>query len=335
VLGSFTPLVEPLSLDEAFLDVAGARRLHGPAPAIAAAIRRRILDEEGLTCSVGAAPTKFLAKLASEAAKPTATLDGVAPGPGVVVVPVGGELAFLHPLPVRALWGVGPKTQARLDRLGVTTVGDLAALPEEALVAAVGQAAGRHLHALSQGIDDRPVVPDQVAKSVGHEETFAHDLHDHAALGRELTRLADGVGRRLRAQGHAGRTVAIKVRYGDFRTITRSVTLAAPTDSGHALATAARTLLDGEDVAEGVRLLGVSVSGLVTGGTHHQLRFDDLSPAASGATSSAWSEADGAADAIRDRFGPDAIAPAAALGGRGVRSKQRGDQQWGPDASGG
>lgn len=329
VLGSFTPLVEPLSLDEAFLDVAGARRLHGPAPEIAAAIRRRILDEEGLTCSVGAASTKFLAKLASEAAKPTATLDGVRPGPGVVVVPIGDELAFLHPLPVRALWGVGPKTQARLDRLGVTTVGDLAALPEPALVAAVGRAAGRHLHALSNGIDDRPVVADQVAKSVGHEETFAHDLHDRAALGRELTRLADGVGRRLRAEGNTGRTVVLKLRYGDFHTITRSVTLAAPTDSSHTLAVAARGLLDGEDVAAGVRLLGVSVTGLVAGGAHHQLGFDDLA----GTGAAAWSDVDGAADAIRERFGPDAIAPAAALGGRGVRSKQRGDQQWGPDGS--
>lgn len=320
ILHSFTPLVEPLSLDEAFLDVTGARRLWGTGPEIAVKIRQAVLDQEGLTCSVGVAPTKFLAKLASEAAKPVAALDGVRPGPGVVVVPLGGELRFLHPLPVRALWGVGPKTHERLDRLGIATVGDLAALPLDTLVATVGDASGHHLHALANGIDDRAVIPEQGLKSVGHEETFVEDHHDAVRLGRELTRLADAVGRRLRAHGLAGRTVVLKVRFGDFRTISRSLTLPDATDSGRVVARAAHGLLAAVDVSVGVRLIGVSVSGLVAGGTV-QLTLDGASE---------WGEADLAMDRIRDRFGVDAIAPAVSLRDGGVRPKQRGDQQWGP-----
>ena len=320
VLASFTPLVEPLSLDEAFLDVSGARRLWGTGPEIAARIRERIRDEEGLTCSVGVAPTKFLAKLASEAAKPTASLDGVRPGAGVVVVPVGDELAFLHPLPVRALWGVGPRTHERLDRLGIATVGDLARLPLDTLVAAVGDAHGHHLHRLANGVDERSVVPDQAVKSIGHEETFARDRHDHAALVADLVRMADAVGRRLRAAGQAGRTVVLKVRFGDFTTITRSVTLPDPVDSGRAIAQAAEDLLSALDVSPGVRLLGVSANGLVAGGTE-QLRLDDPAD---------WSEADRTMDRIRERFGDDAIAPAAVLGDAGIRSRRPGEQAWGP-----
>jgi DNA polymerase-4 len=321
ILRSYTPLVEPLSLDEAFLDVTGARRLWGSGPEVATQIRGRILDEEELTCSVGVAPTKFLAKLASEAAKPVASLDGVRPGQGVVVIPFGGELDFLHPLPVRALWGVGPKTHERLDRLGIATVGDLAALPLDTLVSAVGDASGRHLHQLANGIDERAVVPDQGVKSIGHEETFARDLHDHDELGRELVRLADGVGRRLRSADLAGRTVVLKVRFGDFTTITRSVTLPDPVDSGRAIAQAADELLHTLDVSMGVRLLGVSTSGLVAGG-NQQLTLDEPAD---------WSEADRAMDRIRERFGDDAIAPAGVLGQQGIRTKRRGDQQWGPD----
>jgi DNA polymerase-4 len=320
ILRSFTPLVEPLSLDEAFLDVTGARRLWGTGPEIAAQIRARVLDHEGLTCSVGVAPTKFLAKLASEAAKPVASLDGVRPGHGVVVVPVGGELDFLHPLPVRALWGVGPKTHERLDRLGISTVGDLAALPLDTLVTAVGDVSGRHLHLLANGVDERAVVPDQAVKSIGHEETFAQDLHDHDRLGREVLRLADAVGRRLRAHGQAGRTVVLKVRFGDFTTITRSVTLPDPVDSGRAIAQAADELLGTLDVSVGVRLIGVSANSLVAGGTQ-QLTLEDPAD---------WSEADRTMDRIRERFGDDAIAPAVVLGEDGIRAKRRGDQAWGP-----
>src|SRR3954470_8233879 len=166
VFRSYSPLVEGISLDEAFIDVAGARRLFGPAPDMAAAIRRRIFDEHGLWASVGVASCKLIAKLASEAAKPKASIKGPVPGAGVVAVAAGDELAFLHPLPVGALWGVGPATRDRLQRFGVTTVGDLAALPLETLISALGKGLAQHLHALAWADDDRPVVPDAKAKSV-------------------------------------------------------------------------------------------------------------------------------------------------------------------------
>ena len=188
-------------------------------------IRARVRDELALACSVGVAPVKMIAKLASEAAKPRASPAGVRPGAGVVVVEPGEELAFLHPLPVQALWGVGPATLARLQRLAVTTVGDLAAVPEATLVGALGQANGRHLHQLANGIDDRPVVADRELKSVGHEQTFARDLTAADDLGREVVRMSDAVATRLRAAGLAGRTVTLKVRFASFRTITRSSTV--------------------------------------------------------------------------------------------------------------
>jgi DNA polymerase-4 len=243
-----------------------------------------------------------------------------------VVVP-GTELAFLHPLPARAMWGVGPATFARLERFGVRTVGDIAALPEATLVGALGAAHGRHLHRLAHAVDERPVEPDQRPKSVGHEETFAVDHHDRAPLAREAVRLSDAVATRLRAHALAGRTVTLKVRFGDFRTITRSVTTATPLDEGPAIARAARTLLDAVDPAPGVRLLGVSVTGLVAGATR-QLSLED-------AAGPSWHEASGAVDAIRERFGDAAIGPASIIGPAGLRPARRGQQQWGPDGAGG
>ena len=322
VFGRFTPLVEPLSLDEAFLDVRGAVRLFGSSERIAHQIRAAVHEAEGLTCSVGVAPNKFLAKLASEAAKPAAAPSGPVPGAEVLVVAPGEELAFLHPLPVSALWGVGPKTAEKLDRLAIRTVGDLAALPLDVLRHAVGDASGRHLHALANGRDERAVVPHHRAKSIGHEETFPADLADRADLDRELVRLADGVAMRLRSAGVAARTVVVKVRFGDFSTVTRSITVPEPVDSGRALWQTAKGLLDQLDTAPGVRLLGVSGFGLVPAGIR-QLRLDDESVP--------WSDADGAMDRIRARFGTDAIAPASALRAGGPRVKQRGDQQWGPE----
>ncbi|MFN0089079.1 MAG: DNA polymerase IV [Acidimicrobiales bacterium] len=305
-----TPLVEPLSLDEAFLDVTGARRLFGSGERIAARLRAEVLAAERLTCSVGVASNKLVAKLASEAAKPRATPQGPVFGSGVHVVAPGGELAFLHPLPVRALWGVGPATLAKLTRLGVATVGELAALPLPALVASLGDAAGRRLHALANGVDDRPVEPDREAKSIGHEDTFPHDLHDHEALGLALLRQADSVGARLRAHGLAARTITIKVRFGDFRTLTRSRTLPAAVDGSAVIAAAARDLLAALDVSPGVRLIGVSAGGLERPAAR-QLSFEEAADPAPGIGPAPPDRVipDRVVDEIRARFGAGAIGP--------------------------
>lgn len=319
-----TPMVEPLSLDEAFLDVAGAVRLLGPPVEIARRLRATVLEVEGLTCSVGVSARKFLAKLASEAAKPKATAQGPVFGPGVVEVEPGRELDFLHPLPVRALWGVGPATHKVLDRLGIRTVGDLAAFDERTLVNALGTANGRHLHQLANAVDHRGVEPDQRVRSVSHEETFASDLRTSREVDVEAVRMADAVGQRLRDAGIAGRTVTVKVRYHDFQTITRSVTLAAAVDAGVDIARAAKSLLDGIDPGAGVRLLGVGVSNLDRDGSV-QLSLPGLDGAPP--ERAGWEGATAAVDAIRDRFGDAAIVPGT-MAGRAP--KRRGDQQWGP-----
>jgi len=322
IFRSFTPVVEPISLDEAFLDVTGSRRLHGTGEEIAHRIRQDVRRSEGLTCSVGVSAVKFVAKLASEAAKPRASVKGPRPGPGVIVVAPGEELGFLHPLPAKALWGVGPATLAKLERLGVRTIGELAALPLDAVIGSVGNGAGRHLHALANGRDDRDVVSEQQPKSVGHEQTFSRDHHRHETLHVELLRMADAVGSRLRRHELAGRTVTVKVRFSDFHTITRSVTLPVPADSSAVITNAAKELLAGVDPAPGVRLLGVSVSQL-DGGGMRQLTFDDVEDPA-------WPAAEAAVDAVRARFGAQALGPASLSGPGGLRIKRRGDQQWGP-----
>ena len=324
IFGDITPLVEPLSLDEAFLDVRGA--LHGEdrAADIAADIRRRIFEAEGLTCSVGVATNKFLAKLATERAKPRASLDGPKFGSGVHVVEAGRELDFLHPMPVRDLWGVGPATEAKLSRMGIETVGDLAAQPRDRLEASLGRASGLHLHQLANAVDVRPVVVDQRAKSIGHEETFPRDLTDGPALRRELVRMADAVATRLRAAGVAGRTITIKVRFADFTTITRAQTLPEPVDGATTILRTAEALLDKVDTEAGVRLLGVSVSQLAEP-VAEQLTLDD-------AAGPGWSEADDVIEEIRSRFGGDAIGPATlAKPGGGLDRMERGQQQWGPN----
>jgi DNA polymerase IV len=247
---------------------------------------------------------------------------GPEPGLGVKVVAPGEELAFLHPLPVQALWGVGPKTLERLRGRGITTVGELAALDERGARELLGSAHGAHLWQLANGIDDRAVVADVRPKSIGHEETFARDHHRAQSLHHELVRLGDSVAARLRAAGVAGRTVSIKVRFGDFTTISRSVTLAAPVDTGPELVRVASELLAKVDPTPGVRLLGIHVSQLSDGAVR-QLTFDDVE-------APSWSEATGAVDAIRARFGEEAIVPASLAGPEGIRVKRRGDQQWGP-----
>jgi len=337
VFGRYTPLVEGISLDEAFLDVSGARRLLGPPEQIAWSIRREIKADLGLDASVGIAASKFVAKLASEAAKPTADRAGTRPGHGVFVVAPGTELAFLHPLSVRALWGVGPATYKRLERFGVVTIGDLAAMPLETLVSALGPALGHHLHELAWARDPRRVEPERAVKSVSHEETYARDIHDRAALAAEALRLAEGVATRLRRARLAGRTVTLKVRFADFSTVTRSHTLPEAVDAGPLITRAAVDLLAQIDSTPGVRLLGVGVSKL-TDVAARQLSLLEAEPRdAAGSrdpngrpSDAEWQQATSAVDQIRARFGDDAVGPAALVGTRGLRLKRRGDTQWGP-----
>ena len=319
----YTPLVEPLSLDEAFLDVSGVVRLHGPPTEVAAAIRSDVLAEEGLGCSVGIAANKFLAKLASAQAKPTAGMDGPAPGRGVQVVPADGIREFLDPLPVEAIWGVGPRTLERLQRLGVRTVAELRAVPEPTLVSSVGRVAGAQFWRLARGIDERRVDPAQSVRSIGHEETFSRDLTEPGDLRRELIRMVDAVGRRLREAGVGGRTVTVKVRFPDFTTVSRSQTLPDATDLVVEILEVATGLMESLDTMSGIRLLGVSLSGLRDGSVR-QLRFEDLGDPG-------WLEAEQAVDRIRDRFGVGSIGPATTVGPEGLRPRERGDGQWGPE----
>ena len=325
VLTSFTPLVEGISLDEAFLDVTGAQRLFGTGAEIGQRIRQRVAEELVLACSVGVASNKLLAKLASKAAKPRAARSGTEPGLGVCVVEEERELEFLHPLPVSALWGVGPATEARLQRFGVATIGDLATVPLATLVGSLGQALGAHLHELANGRDPRPVEPDREVKSVSHEETYAVDHVEREALRVEAVRMADSVANRLRDARLSGRTVTIKVRFGDFSTITRSHTLPSPVDSGPTIARAAVELLDQVDVSPGVRLFGVGVSNLAEDGAR-QLSLDDALNAAG------WEDATKAVDEVRARFGDRAVGPGTLASSDGLRVKRQGDTQWGPDA---
>jgi DNA polymerase-4 len=292
-----TPLVEPLSLDEAFLDVSGTRRLLGRPAEIAALIRRRIVQEQSLTCSVGVAPSKFVAKLASTRAKPD----------GMVVVPADRVLDYLHPLPVGALWGVGERSGEVLHRLGLATVRDLAHAPVGMLRAALGEAAATHLHELAWGRDPRAVEPEQVEKSIGAETTFATDIDDPEVLRRTLLALSGKVAARLRAAGQAGRTVSIKVRLADFRTLNRSRTLPAPTDVAREVFEVARGLHQALRVDDPIRLLGVRVEGLATvdGGAPRQLVL--------GSRERGWREAEQAADAAVARFGVRAVRPASLL----------------------
>jgi DNA polymerase IV len=291
-----TPLVEPLSVDEAFLDVSGSVRLFGGPAAIATQLRRRIATEQGLTCSIGVAPTKFLAKLGSTLAKPD----------GMVVIPADRALEFLHPLAVDVLWGVGERTAESLRKVGLRTVGDVAAAPIGLLRAAVGQAAAAHLHQLAAGRDTRPVVTDHVEKSISAEVTFDVDLSDESALRRAMLGLAQRVAVRARAAGHAGRTVSIKVRFSDFRTISRSRTLSAQTDVAQEMFATAWELFTVLGATERIRLLGVRLEGLISAeGAHRQLTL--------GAPEHGWRDAEVAADAIAARFGRGAVRPASLL----------------------
>jgi len=325
-----TPLVEGIGLDEAFLEVAGARRLFGDAVTIAEGLRARIGEVLGLTASVGIARIKLLAKLASQAAKPTVGTNGeVDHGEGVVVVDPSRELEFLHPLPVRALWGVGPATHNRLGRYGISTVGELARLPLATLVGSVGPGLGHHLHDLAWARDPRPVVPEQAVKSIGHEETYGRDLAGGSVLRREVVRLSDAVATRLRRSGVAARTITLKVRFGDFRTVTRSRTLAEATDVGHEVAVTAIGLLEALDTTGGVRLLGVSCSHLAPPPPRQLDLFEPVGELGGASTDPHRLAAD-AIDEIRRRFGDGAVGPASLATPDGLAVKRKGATQWGP-----
>lgn len=326
IFDRFTPLVEPLSLDEAFLDVSGGRRLFGTGQQIGQMIRGAVRDELDLGCCIGVAPNKFLAKLASVEAKPIAHPDRIDPGLGVKVVEPGTEQMFLDPLPVQRLWGVGPATLEKLHRLGVSSVADLRRVDRAALASSLGPNQSEHLLALAVGADSRPVEPDREAKSIGHEETYPHDKHTHAELDRELVRLADAVGQRLRAQGLGARTLTLKIRFAGFVTITRSVTTSSSIDVAADILGLLRPVLEGLDASPGVRLLGVSGSNLAQ--PARQLTLDDALD-----ETPDWSAATTALDEIRERFGTSAIGPASSLDDSGLRVVKRGEQQWGPDSS--
>jgi len=305
VLRDFTPLVEGLSLDEAFLDVTGGQRVLGDAPTIARQVREAVRSQVGLPCSVGIATSKFIAKLATEFAKPRASRDHIDPGPGIFEVAAGNEIAFLHPLEVGMLWGVGPVTLEKLHRIGLQTVGDLAACDLRILQLALGEAHAQHLYDLSHGIDDRLVEPDRAVKSIGSEETFGDDLTDAREVRRNLLRMADTVARRCREQGLTARTITLKIRYGDFSTITRAKTLDAPVDTAQAIMTVVDQLLAEVDVAAGVRLAGVSARNFAELDPQLSLfaEFDEPSTR----TDAEWREASRAIDRIREKFGDDAI----------------------------
>ena len=293
-----TPEVEPLSLDEAFLDVGGAIRRLGPPAHIAALIRASVHGQQGLTCSVGVATCKFVAKLASTLSKPD----------GMRVVPADQVLDFLHPLPVAALWGVGEQTGRALARLGLRTVGDIAHTPEDTLQRELGSAVGAHLAALAWGRDERPVLsrPD---KSIGAEETFLTDVDDPAVIKKELLRLSGRTAQGLRAGGSVARTVVVKLRLANFKTITRSRTLPEPTDVARKIYDTACALYEasGLDSRARLRLVGVRATGLIPATTAAtQLTFEEAP--------TSWRDAERAVDRIAGRFGLDAVRPATLVG---------------------
>ena len=298
LMDEVTPLVEPLSIDEAFLDLRGITADLQDGRRTAARLKDRIREAQGLTASVGVAPNKFLAKIASDLDKPD----------GLVVLPLEEVPDRLWPLPVERLWGVGPRTGERLRAAGLRTIGDLARAPAASLRAIAGEAGGSHLQALARGEDDRPVQPGREARSISEERTYDRDLTTPDALDRALLERSEGVARELRRDGLVARTVHLKVRTGDFTTWTRALTLPEPTDLAEAIVEAARRLLAGRIVlgTRGVRLLGVGVSGIEPAGSGQGRLFPD--PAQERARRMAR-----VADAVRDRMGEKAITRARLL----------------------
>ena len=295
LFAEFTPLVEPLSIDEAFLDVAGSMKLFGPPAQIARLLRARVRDATGLPCSVGLASTKFVAKLASQRAKPD----------GVLEVPPPRTLEFLHPMPVDAMWGVGQATSTVLRSRAIHTIGDLAREPLESLTRMVGPAHAQRLRELAHGRDPRTIETVRVEKSIGHEETFAEDEPRAEVLERELLRLSTRTAERLRAHGLETRTVAIKVRWSSFETVTRSRTLTEATDATHRIYVTVKALFASLGaVGRPVRLIGVRAEQLISRGSD---------PAGLWSDDEEWKAVDSAVDEVRERFGTSGIVSASLL----------------------
>jgi len=297
IYDDFTPLVQPLSIDEAFLDVGGSTQLLGPAPDLAARIKARVKAETGLTVSVGVAPNKFLAKLASDLEKPD----------GLTIIEPGRVHEVLDPLPVTRLWGVGPAAEKALAKLGLRTIGDIRKYPEAVLVSKLGSF-GTHLAALSRGDDDRPVTPDREAKTIGHEQTFGENLTDPDEVRAVMLAQAEAVARRARKHARSFGGVTVKIRFGNFQTVTRSVMLDGPTDTTDALAQASRELFDAwcKEPAgfRSVRLIGVTATHLSdasAAGAQPGLFDDDTE------RTEAKRSLDKATDAITERYGKGSI----------------------------
>ena len=297
IFNEFTPLVEPLSIDEAFLDVTGGQRLHGSPRDIATAIRERIASELGLPCSVGIATTKFVAKLASQRAKPD----------GILEISAKHTLQFVHSLPISAMWGVGKATEEKLRGRGIHTIADLAETPVSGLERAVGQAQAKKLHDLAHARDPRAVVTDRIEKSVSSEETFLQDISDRTPMIREILKLSQKTAARLRGKGFVARTVVLKVKFADFTTITRSHSLPEPTDSSQRMYETALMLLEEAELGgRSVRLLGVGAEQLVDAD-------DAPEPLWTEHDDESWRALDRTTDQIRERFGDAAPTPARLL----------------------
>jgi len=294
IFESITPLVQPLSLDEAFLDVSGAIKLMGSPSQIGESIRARVSDEQGITCSVGVAPTMFVAKLATNFAKPD----------GLHVVPFDKVIEFLHPLPIGALWGVGEKTAEQLARLGLKTVEDIANTPVSTLARVVGKAAAEHLSELSWGRDPRSVLPNVSEKSIGAERTFETDIDDPEILLAQILDLSNKVGQRLRAGEFFARTITIKIKFADFTSVTRSKSLPASTDLGTEIYGTAKSLFEAMHLQRArIRLVGVRATGLVPASQSSiQLEFSERD--------SGWREAEEAVDRVSKKYGRSAVRPA-------------------------
>lgn len=292
IFESFTPWVEPISLDEAFLDVSGVQRLLGSPREIATAIRAKVESQEGITCSVGIAPSKFIAKLASQHCKPN----------GVLEITADRILTFLHPLPINAMWGVGPKTAETLERLGLRTIEDIATLPRTTLIRALGEASGASLYELAWGRDYRDVAPQDAEKSISAAETFPQDLDDPTQILTEFLRLTERASARLRDKELFAKTVSIKVRFADFTTINRSKTLALSLDGTHEIYEVVKGLYQALKIERArLRLVGVSLENLSSGAPEQMVL---------GARESGWRQADGAIDRARARFGAGSVRPA-------------------------